>query len=79
MKRLASRAIVVAFVAAQFFVPGGLSAEQPAPPSDPVLDKLTEWTGIALSELKLDGAPRPHRVVTALGEVVNSLLVPTHG
>ena len=66
MKRYTKLSIVAALAALLLFLPAGVSAEQPAAPSDPVLDTLTEWSGIVLRELQLDGAPQPHRVVTAL-------------
>ena len=40
------------------------------PAGDPVLDGLVEWTQVGLERLELDGAPSPHRVVTALADVV---------
>ena len=66
MKRHTKFSIVAALVALLLFVSAGVSAEQSAAPSDPVLDTLAEWSGIALREMLLDGAPQPHRVVTAL-------------
>ena len=71
MRRLSRPTIVAAALVSLFALPAGLSAEQPAQPSDPTLETLAEWVGIAANELKLEGAPPPHRVVTVLGDVVN--------
>jgi hypothetical protein len=37
--------------------------------SDPVLDTLGEWTRITIDDLRLEGAPPPHRVVTSVADV----------
>ena len=51
-------------------VTGVVVAVEPPAASDPMLDKMVEWNGRAVEELRLDGAPPPHRVVIALTEIV---------
>jgi len=36
---------------------------------DPVLDTLGEWTRITIEDLRLEGAPAPHRVVISVADV----------
>ena len=37
--------------------------------TDPVLDRLVEWIKTRVSELRLEGAPEPHRAVMALIDI----------